>query len=266
MTANFGALYSSVEITSANNVIIFDEGAGDLTATIDVGTYYLHDGLAAQGSLLGAIDNAMDAAGSFWSVGMASSPTDPTALPSVGIEFASTPNATVQWTNPLTTFDPALLGIDGTSDMSTSASQMAKNTLQPSCIWIPDHLVKIDKGERSSRESVTHEGPSGSRNTFSLDIGSRRTRMLAWEWVDADRIFEEDNTADPAATLQNFYEEFISDGRPFKYLRHTSSPKDVAHVVGTYRLLDPTSIRIPERAQIGVAKYSVGPIPIRGDV
>ena len=253
MTAKYGALCASVEITADNQDIIFNEGLGDMTAEIAVGTYYLYGTDSTPGSLLRALKDAFELAGaeaydlSFFYV-------DPLfSQPVVAVVDVSA-TVTIKWADASTTFDSLLVGFPADLTLATHFGSKS-----PSCIWMADQYAKEDEPDRPKRNVVTHKSPNNTRSHFIAgDVD--RLRRFEVEWANGDRVFQDENTAAPNVTYEQFWQDFISDGRPFKYLHAETLTLATSEEVGTYVLDNAGSFPVPRRTHRGIAKYTVGPL------
>ena len=200
----FVALLGSVEVTSANNTVIINEGASDLTATIASGTYYLK-GDGSADDLAQAIEDALNAAGAFTYVVALEYTTDPTlsgkTASNVVISTSPANTFALKWGAGL--FDGELLGYAGTN-LSGATSYTAPSSAQLS--WVSTEPVHSREPDPES-DVAQHVTPDGQTYTFRSG-GPRTRRTITFSVVDERRVLKERNTADEAETYEKWWERY----------------------------------------------------------
>ncbi len=253
----------AIVLTSANNVLRFNEGALPTTdATIAPGTYYLR-GDNAVGDLCLAIKTALEAANggsvNTYSVTVSRSIDPAAAHTTVTItRTAGADNFGVLWASTATTFDQALLGFIA-NDATTALPK--GSALAPAAAWVCNDVAR--EIEPFSERVVSVPRAVSGR----VQGVTRSARMQSWRlglaFVDERRVFVEHALSGAQDTLEGFMERFgagaafelheaqVSSGTTLAALS-SSTLVDVAHFSE-----DTLSRFEPTRLGPGVPLYSI---------
>ncbi len=246
MTLKYGAFLGAIVITTDNQDVIFDEGGGDLTATIAVGTYYVKDDGAADDLLL-ALTTALDAAGAKTYSASVSHRASPSVTSSVVTLSADSSGWNLQADDASTTFDCSLLGYSSTTHADVGND--IDSDISPKAVWVPDQPPSEDVPEVVANIS---QNRSKSGVVYTTNVGGPYDdRIVRFRHVDENRMLEEVNTSDPTATLESWFDH-IDDGRPIQYHKATVSGANAdlaslssSTLIGTYVMAQRSISRRP---------------------
>lgn len=258
---SYSLFAAAVEVTSANNAIVFDEGAGDVTASITAGTYYLYNGTSAD-DLVAAVVAALNAASSTvtFSGSLAFSLDEGTQAATVTITGDGA--ATLKFGDGSTTFDATLLGFAATN--TSSATSHAGGRSSPA-VWVPNHEPEVDEQDEDEDVVEQQVAKSGKVTTW---VGSAvtKTRRLSFPLLDGGRVKPQHTSVEGNAWVD--FRRLARDGRAVRLYQQADDLDSLAagDLSGTYVLTGEAIARVgavASRVVPGRDLYDVGPILLR---
>ena len=257
----YPALCSAVTVEAGvNDSIGFQEGGGNLVATLTPGTYYLDD--VGGGTLGPEILVALNAAGGFTYSAFSYS-LNYTAGQNAGT-VSILASGSWRFRTSGTTFDLAQIGFVSNVDGLPLGFQNSDSS--PSLNWASNQpVVKFEPGV-PTQPAVEHIAPNGSTYVF-VGGSVREFRADRYELVAGDRIWKFFADPDNGRTLENFW-QVVNDGRAIR-LYHDEDPPGVlvsSELVGTFRLTGDALTQMPNATRRGRTNLYDFNLPMRAFV
>ena len=214
-----------VVIDDTNNTLIWNEG-GQLTVTIPNGTYYLtgRTGFAPI-SLFAALTSALATAGATGTYTFSTAtPIIDTQQTGAGLLIGCDTSFSIEFTDPLFTFDARYLGFDGTADINSVANQIqSEYTLLGAWYsWTLTGGEATDRRSFEERELV--ESSSRTADAYQIAWNTDTVRNNRYEYVPAAHVFINRTSFDgyaetgQIATDTNAWERVWSEGSKLKQI------------------------------------------------
>lgn len=262
--SKYAVLSRYVTITASNNTIRIKEGSVTEDVTIAVGKWPLRG------------DGTTDDLGTKFCAALASNTnaTNPntyslTVTPSIDITApsasttiaAATGTSTFQilWAHANTTFDPAILGFDGTNTDDDALDKVS--TLSPSALWVANDCMREIEPEQEYISAVSR-AQSGRVRAIKR-TGPLVSYRLGHDFIDVSRVWDDENTADPNAAFSLFLDATAGGSRFELYTPEVSSgttlqAPSTSNKVGTSWHWEEGSAAsfAPERMEPGMSLYS----------
>lgn len=265
---DFACLLGAIEITTANQRLILDEGGVSFNADVTPGIYYLK-GDNASNDICQAIKDALDAAGAnTYSVKTAISSvetwsrSDSAVTCSVQVSRAAgAATFRVRWPNASTTFPIAAVGFaveKGAADANAETS-----TLSPTHAWVGTGHIE------DAPPSVSWEVSQRMLENGDTDVirtsDARSPRRVVLPMQSATRLYSESATV-ASSDLESFL-DVVLDGRPVQFHRLTLQSGSTvllngpttSTLKGTYRCGEAMArvLESPTRAQTGIDQFDL---------
>lgn len=285
MTAQLGMLAREIVIDSTNKTFIFDEGGGDVTATLAEGTYYLH-GTGLSGSLLSAFITAYNAVSTTYTLSSALFVAAPGGTGGftgglwgyVYMEATPAPttgtNITFRWSSGSTTFDPKLIGSDQNGSdyawVENGSNTYFYSTHTPTPVFVPNEEAPLQDNDETQpwADIVSHVSPTNVRSHYvARSIESRKT--ISWALVEHDRVHYKDSglnfTGEEWGCFRSVWNDRTYKGGRLKLFAwdYTPTVKIITSTeyVDTYVFADgPPQLMPTRRVEISQRLYDVGPL------
>lgn len=240
--------HSKLTLTSSNNVIIFNDGTSDRTATITAGDYFIRgddNATSGQADLLKAVKDALNNAPSSTITDFTvtqNTTTGAAALGKITIANDSASNFTLKWTDGSTTFDGAELGFATGADDSGAATYTSDN--QAKGLWFPEREGDF-LDNNPWRRNTSSEAISGAKQTINLSSGSFLS--VLYEGIPRTRV--KTTYASTNVALQENAFAYMVDGGDFLVWPDNSDSATVYRMVlrNLGGRIDLHSIAVPSR-------------------
>lgn len=186
-----------IQITTTNNQFSFNENTSELTFTIPVGTYYLHDDTSLDSSYKGlytTIESAMNDAGANTYVLTSSIPLSSSLQTGCGLLFVrdgGSLNWGINWQNTSNfTMNPRWFGFDRLSNDNEISSDEINSPYTRYGDWCSANIIDnaaTDKRSRTVKEiRKSHNRPS---DLYQITWNVDKIRTMSYQWVPAAHVF-----------------------------------------------------------------------------